>query len=396
MEGSETQQQEQTEQPSVDNDLAFLVGEENVINEEGQGEDIYADELKPTEEVSSETQEETEVVSETEDEGTEQVETQEETQQAPVTEFNDESRLSFLNEMFGEGSFETLDDFKSQEIVSKANEYNSLLEEFNSQVDEINELQSKEPEFATELSKEFDTWMKNGGDPSTFFGIQTAQFDDMKPLDVMAFQMKKEHPNLSDSEVKGYLSRKYKQDPDRYDEEEVEAGAIDLKIDSGKAAQSLKEIQRDTSVPDSKKLEDEAAEALTTRMKPWDKGLSTVIDDFKGIDINVGDLDLTWNVNPEEAQGLKEDMYSIIEYAGLEHNEEGIAYAKQALQNRYISENFESIIKTVVAKVTSMKTEENHKESHNPSALKDETSQVDVDKPKTQSDMIYDHFMNQG
>ncbi len=43
-----------------------------------------------------------------------------------------------------------------------------------------------------------------------------------------------------------------------------------------------------------------------------------------------------------------------------------------------------------------MKTEENHKESHNPSALKDETSQVDVDKPKTQSDMIYDHFMNQG
>lgn len=370
--------------PSENNnsDLSFLVGEDNIQEEQ---QDIYADVVeKPSSEEPGETSNALEEVIN---------EQQEQVAQPEIAELTDDVRMRVINEMFTDSNFESLEAFTESGYVNKALEADKLTEDYNNLVDKIESLKSRNPEYANDLVKGLDSWIKQGGDPKFYMDVQAVNFDEMAPMDVLVYNFKKDNPGMSEKEIRTYLDGEYQLDPNKYDESEIERSNFKLKLESGKVLGSLKEMQQETSVPDPEKERVAFESSEKERMDNWSPSISKTLEGFDSIDLNINDnLNLSWTTTKEEIDSLKEDLYDAIEYSGIEPGEDSAAHVQEVLENMYFSKHKHQILKAVAEKARSYSEEEWLKTVHNPSAIKQTEEQIAHQPPKSKDDMLLDYF----
>ncbi|NQY43373.1 MAG: hypothetical protein HRT87_08525 [Legionellales bacterium] len=363
-------------------DLSFLVGEDNIQNEQ---QDIYADVVEKTSpEVQGETSNElADVVNEQQGLVTEPV----------IADLTDDDRMRVINDMFPNSNFESFEAFNNSDYVNKALGSDKLTEDYNDLIDQIESLESKSPEYANDLVKGLDSWMKQGGDPKFYMDVQAVNFDEMSPMDVLVYNFKKDNPTMSEKEIRTYLDGEYQLDPDKYNESEIERSNFKLKLESGKVLGSLKEMQQETSIPDPEKERVDFESSEKERMDNWSPSISKTLEEFKSINLNISDnLDLSWTTTKEEIDSLKDDLYDAIEYSGIELGEDSSTHVQEVLENMYFSKHKHQILRAVAERARSYSDEEWLKTVHNPSAIKQTSEGVGNQPPKSKDDMLLDYF----
>ncbi len=363
-------------------DLSFLVGEDNIQNEQ---QDIYADVVEKTSpEVQGETSNElADVVNEQQGLVTEPV----------IADLTDDDRMRVINDMFPNSNFESFEAFNNSDYVNKALGSDKLTEDYNDLIDQIESLESKSPEYANDLVKGLDSWMKQGGDPKFYMDVQAVNFDEMAPMDVLVYNFKKDNPTMSEKEIRTYLDGEYQLDPDKYNESEIERSNFKLKLESGKVLGSLKEMQQETSIPDPEKERVDFESSEKERMDNWSPSISKTLEEFKSINLNISDnLDLSWTTTKEEIDSLKDDLYDAIEYSGIELGEDSSTHVQEVLENMYFSKHKHQILRAVAERARSYSDEEWLKTVHNPSAIKQTSEGVGNQPPKSKDDMLLDYF----
>lgn len=365
-------------------DLAILIGEDNIINEQQEQPDIYADEVITTPEVPGETPP-------TLGEG---IENQPgEVTQPVIADLTDDVRLRVMNEMFTDSNFETLEAFNNSDYVNKALGSDKLTKDYNDLIDQIDSFENKSPEYASDLVKAFDGWINKGGDPKFFMDVQAVNFDEMEPMDILVYNYKKENPGMAEKEIRTFLEGEYQLDPDKHDEAEIARSEFKMKVESGKALSSLKEMQQETSIPDPEKERVAFESVEKERMDNWSPSISKTMEDFKSFELDINDnFDLSYTTTKEEIDSLKEDLYDAIEYSGIELGEDSSVHVRKVLKDMYIVKHHHQILRAVAEKARSYTEEEWLKKVHNPSAIKQTSEEVGHQPPKSQEDRLLDYM----
>lgn len=317
-----------------------------------------------------------------------------ENQHPDQAQLTDEMRSMALNEMFGD-QFSSFEEVASANLVERYNKYDEIVEAHDALVDEIEQLEAREPQYASEVVKNFNDWVTKGGKPEDFISVQTVNFDEMQPLDVLAYQMQRENPNLSKSDIQKYLEGEYKQDLEMYTEEEAASGKIKLQIEANKAMGSLKQMQQDTSVPEAFQQQTQSQEESEAEkqelMNNWEPNITKAVTSFESVQIPINDnVSFNWKVEPAELEQIKQDLYDTIELTKMPMDEQGVQEAHEYVMNRYMAQNWQKVVAAVANQARTMSDEQWFKETHNPSATQTQSENVGNTTPKSIDDQFLD------
>jgi len=129
--------------------------------------------------------------------------------------------------------------------------------------------------YANDTIKELNDAVAKGWSVSDFMELKMTDYSAMSDLDVVSKKMQRDYPSLTKEEINKKLTRQFKLDDSRFDDDEIEEGALDLRLaaeDSRKYFNSLKEQYpteiQNTAVQQAQQPEipQEQVEAFTTAM----------------------------------------------------------------------------------------------------------------------------------
>lgn len=84
---------------------------------------------------------------------------------------------------------------------------------------------------------------ETGRRPEDWFTYQSLNTEGMDDLTAVMVDMTAKYPNLSQQEIRSLVDNKYKIDENRYSEEEVAFGKLQLKIDSADSRKAIEEVR---------------------------------------------------------------------------------------------------------------------------------------------------------
>ena len=123
-----------------------------------------------------------------------------------------------------------------------------------------------------------------GRDPGDWFTYQSLDSENMDDITAVRVELSTSYPNLSSDEVDVLLKRKYKLDENLYDEEEVAASKVDLKIAAQNARQTIGEIQENFAAP----MQQESMENSSIVDDNWVKEMVQDVNEFEQIEFDLG------------------------------------------------------------------------------------------------------------
>ena len=145
--------------------------------------------------------------------------------------------------------------------------------------------------FTNDTIKEINEYVGKGGDLKDYMEFKMTDFSEMSDLDIVAKQMQREHPNLTRAQINRKINRDFKLDEDRFDEEEIEDGKIDLTIEAKRSREYFANLTSQYSAPLQTKKEEAVAtpdfsneeiEKFQTDMTNSVNNLKVIeVDDFK-------------------------------------------------------------------------------------------------------------------
>lgn len=123
-----------------------------------------------------------------------------------------------------------------------------------------------------------------GRDPGDWFTYQSLDSEGMDDITAVRVELSTSYPNLSSDEVDVLLKRKYKLDENLYDEEEVAASKVDLKIAAQNARQTIGQIQENFAAP----VQQESMENSSIVDDNWVKEMVQDVNEFEQIEFDLG------------------------------------------------------------------------------------------------------------
>ena len=305
-----------------------------------------------------------------------------------TTETANELPTNF-NEMFGEG-YDSIEDVKSDL------EYLADLEA------RVEELEGGEPEFANEFVQKMNDYVKNGGDPSFFAKVNSIDVDGLSPKDALKLDLQWQH-GITDSEAEALIREQYAND-DWEEGDGVNTKEVQMKVEANKAKVRLKEQQADNTLitPNDGLLSQEQWEqsqqqqieefnqAEDARMwdetSGWASEVDKAVDGLKqnGVVLDLGNgKGYRFNYDGSDDY-TKELIYKVDQalYDSGTSREENPELAKRLVEDIYFMENKGRILKSYGDEIRSLKQDEYHRLSHNPSALQR------GDKPSNNSNVV--------
>ena len=90
---------------------------------------------------------------------------------------------------------------------------------------------------------------KTGRSPEDWFRYQQMNPTEMDDLSAVQLSVQTEYPDLTPQEVNRLMNRKYKLDPERFDEDEIADSVLQLKIDATKARKDISSLRDGFALP---------------------------------------------------------------------------------------------------------------------------------------------------
>jgi hypothetical protein len=120
--------------------------------------------------------------------------------------------------------------------------------------EQLAELVNNEPEetqlqIDERLQPILDFVEKTGRSPEDWFRYQQMNPTEMDDLSAVQLSVQTEYPDLTPQEVNRLMNRKYKLDPERFDEDEIADSVLQLKIDATKARKDISSLRDGFALP---------------------------------------------------------------------------------------------------------------------------------------------------
>lgn len=185
-----------------------------------------------------------------------QEEVQEPVQQDTATEPQEEFVQETSQEVEEQSSLNDEDsDISEQELQEMAiSMVSEMLGYEDLTLEQLSEIINKEPEepqlqIDERLQPILDFVEKTGRSPEDWFRYQQLNPSEMDDLSAVRLSIQNDYPDLTAQEVDRLMNRKYKLDPERFDEDEIADSALQLKIDATKARQDISSLRDAFTMP---------------------------------------------------------------------------------------------------------------------------------------------------
>ena len=121
-------------------------------------------------------------------------------------------------------------------------------------LEQLSEMLNSEPEepqlqIDERLKPILDFVEQTGRSPEDWFRYQQLNPSEMDDLSAVRLSIRNDYPDLTAQEVDRLMTRKYKLDPERFDEDEVADSALQLKIDATKARKDISSLRDGFTMP---------------------------------------------------------------------------------------------------------------------------------------------------
>ena len=231
-------------------------------------------------------------------------------------------------------------------------ENESDFDSFLGQLQENSEMQSSEGEQENSEVFELDPRVQaiadfvesTGRDPGDWFAYQSLNTEGMDDLTAVRVEMSTSYPNLSSDEVDVLLKRKYKLDESMYDEEEIAASKVDLKIAAQNARQTIGQIQEDFAAP----VQQESMENSSIVDDQWINNMVQDVNELEQIEFDLGnDKTFSFGVDATYKDQLKQKNVEIESFFDDYVEEGGNWNFDKWNTDRTIMDNLPNIVQSI-------------------------------------------------
>lgn len=254
------------------------------------------------------------------------------------------------------------------------------LETLKSKLAQIAELEAKANSnvYKSEQGRIFDEYVSKGVPIDTIANIAFKDLKGADDLQVLDYQMQLKYPTSTAEQREAYLVETYKQSEEFLDREKL-SGSFKMKQDAEIARQEFESLRATAlqSPVEKQNAEFEAREAQ--RVSAWETKLTKqAVAEFNSLDRKVK-LNFSFDGKPNEQEAIikvpisakdKAEMESFLNenvkhWSNATADANGIAFAKEVLQNKYIVSNLDKIIQSAVNNATSYVVEKQKAYLHN-------------------------------
>ena len=153
---------------------------------------------------------------------------------------------------------------------------------------------------------------ETGRSPQEWFTYQSLNTSEMDDSTLVKVDMAIQYPNLSANEVNTLIQNKYKLDPNKYSEDEVKVGRLQMKVDAANAKKQIEEQRMRYAAPEPKQQE---AEPETFIDDEWISEMSREANELTGIEFDLGnDKTFTFGLDDRYKQELVNKNARLDEY----------------------------------------------------------------------------------
>ena len=305
---------------------------------------------------------------ETQPEGPVEQKTEQQTEQQTEQPVRQEETSSLNNES------ESVDEPTDTELLEY---FNEKFDTSYSSVDDFSDALKNKPEFASEELQRLNDFVSNTGrGVNDFYKAYSSDYNKMSDEQIMMENLQMNNPNLSKQELDLYYRSTYKSDKDKYKEDEVALGKINLKKDAAKAREELKQVQESIQKPSENYL---SPDEMKNIREDWLDNLDKEVDELEGIAFELDDKgnEFTFSLTEEDKDNLYNNNSNLDGFFNRYMDEGSGKWNMEKLNmEMFILNNFDRIIRSVASQNKGVGREQIIKDIKNPSfAPQQKTSQ---------------------
>ena len=255
-------------------------------------------------------------------------------------------------------------------------------EKFNSKyssLDDVSNVMDKgqNQQFASEELQRLNDFVSNTGrGVNDFYKAYSSDYNKMSDEQIMMENLQMNNPNLTKQELDLYYRSTYKSDKDKYKEDEVALGKINLKKDAAKEREELKKVQESIQKPSENYL---SPDEMKNIREDWLDNLDKEVDELEGIAFELDDKgnEFTFSLTEEDKDNLYNNNSNLDGFFNRYMDEGSGKWNMEKLNmEMFILNNFDRIIRSVASQNKGVGREQIIKDIKNPSfAPQQKTSQ---------------------
>jgi hypothetical protein len=183
---------------------------------------------------------------------------------------------------------------------------------------------------------------ETGRSPQEWFTYQSLNTSEMDDSTLVKVDMAIQYPNLSASEVNTLIQNKYKLDPNKYSEDEVKIGSLQMKVDAANAKKQIEEQRMRYAAPAPKQ---QAAEPESFIDDEWISEMRQEANDLTGLEFDLGNnKTFTFGLDDRYKQELVNKNTRLDEYFDSYVRDDGSWDFDALNSHRAIVDNIDAII----------------------------------------------------
>jgi hypothetical protein len=218
-------------------------------------------------------------------------------------------------------------------------------------IEQLSELVNNEPEetqlqIDERLQPILDFVEKTGRSPEDWFRYQQMNPTEMDDLSAVQLSVQTEYPDLTPQEVNRLMNRKYKLDPERFDEDEIADSVLQLKIDATKARKDISALRDGFALP---------VESATTQGEidspfdeSWYSSMQNETANLQGIDFELPNgKAFSYGIKDEYRQQLVDKNSRLEEFFDQYVEDSGSWNIDKLNMHQTVVDNIDEIVKNV-------------------------------------------------
>ena len=184
---------------------------------------------------------------------------------------------------------------------------------------------------------------ETGRAPKDWFTYQSLSTSEMDDATLVKVDMALQYPNLSAEEVNTLILNKYKLDPNKYSEDEVKVGSLQMKVDAANAKKQIEEQRMRYAAPEVQQQPAEEQESFID--EEWISEMRQEANDLTGLEFDLGnDRTFTFGLDDRYKQDLVNKNARLDEYFDAYVHDDGSWDFDTLNSHRAIIDNIDAIV----------------------------------------------------
>ena len=184
---------------------------------------------------------------------------------------------------------------------------------------------------------------ETGRAPKDWFTYQSLSTSEMDDATLVKVDMALQYPNLSAEEVNTLILNKYKLDPNKYSEDEVKVGSLQMKVDAANAKKQIEEQRMRYAAPEVQQQSAEEQESFID--EDWISEMRQEANDLTGLEFDLGnDRTFTFGLDDRYKQDLVNKNARLDEYFDAYVHDDGSWDFDTLNSHRAIIDNIDAIV----------------------------------------------------